>query len=174
MKKMNFINKQRGITLISLVVTIIVIIILASISFSEGTKLIKEAKVESYVTNMITIKAKAKGYAEEVSSKTWGVNDDGTTRANIFSETYKMTKQATLSGELIASLSTDVVQGGYEAYLMTGAALEEIGLNSSDNNYIVVYNQSDFKKLEVLYKDGITYEGNTYYSLATLQEALEN
>ena len=63
---MNKLKNCKGITMIALVVTIVILIILASISIIEGKKLIKEAKIENILTDMITIKAKVKGYAEEL------------------------------------------------------------------------------------------------------------
>ena len=38
--------------------------------------------------------------------------------------------------------------------------------------YAVVYNATDYTKLDVIYKPGITYEETLYYSLASLQKAM--
>ena len=64
---MLYIKKNKGITLVALVIMIIVIMILAGITITQGSDLIKTTKVETYVTNMITIKSKAKVYAEEAN-----------------------------------------------------------------------------------------------------------
>ena len=73
---MNKLKSCKGITMIALVVTIVILIILASISIIEGKKLIKEAKIENILTDMITIKAKVKGYAEEINSEVWDLKEN--------------------------------------------------------------------------------------------------
>ena len=62
-------KKQKGITLIALTITIIVMIIIASITIYAGIDLIQQAKLQDLVTNMLLIQAKAKEYVEEVSFK---------------------------------------------------------------------------------------------------------
>lgn len=172
---MRSLKNEKGVTIIALVVTVIVIFILAGISLTQGTKLIKKAKSESFVTNMITIRAKSKVYAEEVNAKTWGKNDNGVTRSNLFSDNYNMTKVENLSQEQIAALDEEVTKdGSYESYSLTEQALEKMGLEDvkEDTNYIVVYNSGDYTKLDVIYKTGITYNETKYYTLSTLQKAM--
>ena len=48
------VRKNSGITLIALIVMVIVIGIIAGISLTQGTELLKSSNVEGYVTNMIT------------------------------------------------------------------------------------------------------------------------
>lgn len=68
MEKINSFNNN-GITLISLVITIIVLLIIASISIYYGTEAIKKANVENIRTNMLLINSKAKEYCEEANFK---------------------------------------------------------------------------------------------------------
>lgn len=65
MEKMN----NKGISLIILVITVIVISIIASIAIYYGTETIKKANVETIRTNMLLIKAKANEYCEEANFK---------------------------------------------------------------------------------------------------------
>ena len=62
-------KNEKGITLIVLAVTIIIMLIIASIAIYSGTESIKNAKLEALKTNMLLIQAKAKEYVEEVSFK---------------------------------------------------------------------------------------------------------
>lgn len=93
-------KNNKGITMISLIVMIIVISILAGISITEGTALIKQVKVDNYKTNMISIKAKAKVIAEEVNSKTWDISaeEKSTKRQELFKSDYAM-ESVTISNE---------------------------------------------------------------------------
>lgn len=60
---------SKGVTLVALVVTIIVMLIIASIAVNSGTGTIKKAQLEELKTNMLLIEAKAKGLVEEVNFK---------------------------------------------------------------------------------------------------------
>ena len=60
-------NKQNGITLIALTVTIVVMMIIAGITINIGQNLIQEAKIQDLRTNMLLIQAEAKKDLEEVN-----------------------------------------------------------------------------------------------------------
>lgn len=172
---MGKIKRDEAITLVALTITIIVIIILASISITEGTRVIKRAKVESFVTNMITIRANAKVYAEEVNAKTWTLNSNE--KEELFKNEYYMTKGADI--HMVSQSDLDIELSGedtYEAYSVGENALKDMGLENikDDANYIVVYNSNDYTKLDVVYKEGIVYDGTEYYTLSKLKEAIEN
>ena len=64
------IKKENGITLIALGVTIIVLLIIASIGVYSGKETIKKAQLEEMRTNMLLIQAKSKEYVEEANFKT--------------------------------------------------------------------------------------------------------
>ena len=51
---MLYIKENKGITITALVIMIIVIMLLAGITITQGSDLIKNTKVETYLTNMIT------------------------------------------------------------------------------------------------------------------------
>ena len=168
---MKKINENRAITLIALIITVIVILILASISTTEGVGLIKKVKKENIITNMIMIKSKAKVFAEEVNAKVWNSANKSSDRERIFQEQYNMQK---ISNEpnIISQITTDINDSnGCECYQIQIETLHIMGLddlaNTSDNDeYIVVYNSEDFTKLEVLHKND---KGN-YDTLTNLQE----
>lgn len=58
------IREQKGVTLIVLVVTIIVLLILAAITMYGGTDMIDKSRLEGLKTNMLLIQTKAKEYVE--------------------------------------------------------------------------------------------------------------
>lgn len=171
---MLYLKEEKGISLSVLVIMIIVIIILAGISINQGTELLKTTNVETYVTNMITIRAKAKVYAEEVNAETWDVQDKSTKRTELYAEKYNMTKPANES-ELIAKVDDSVNKGnGCECYEITKETLSKMGLDdlakeTNDGDYVVVYDAGDYTNLDILYTPGINYEGNTYYTLSSMQ-----
>ena len=58
---------ERGITLIALIITIIVLIILAGTVIYSGTGMIKSVNLETIKTNLLLIQAKAKTIYEKLS-----------------------------------------------------------------------------------------------------------
>lgn len=83
-------KNQKGITLIVLTITIIVMMILAGIATHYGTDLIRKAKLQDLKTNMLLIQAKAKECVEEVSFQIANIND-GSTIEQIKNSNYKGT-----------------------------------------------------------------------------------
>lgn len=170
-------KEEKGISLSVLVIMVIVIMILAGISINQGTELLKTTNVETYVTNMITIRAKAKVYAEEVNAKTWDEQDKSAKRREIYLANYNMTKP-TNESELIAKVDNTVNQeNGCECYEITAQTLTLMGLEdltkeTKDGDYVVVYDSGDYTNLDIIYTPGIQYKGNTYYTLSSLQKVL--
>lgn len=174
-------KNEKGITLIALVLTIIVMIIIASVSVYEGRKVITEAKVETLETNLLAIEAKAKGYAEEVDAQTWNLEESKkqTERDTKFNE-YGMTPiddDAELVNHIAGLKDHFNIQIGetYYAYKVTSIALGNMGLTDfveEDDEYVVIYDSSDYKKMDVVYTHGISYSGERYYTLSELREVL--
>lgn len=172
------INKKNnsGITLIVLVITIIVILILAGITIDGGTKLIKRSKIESLLTNMITIKANAKVYAEEINAKVWDLSETEkkTKRAELFSETYSMESDTEAVSKVDSTINDS---NGCEAYKITKETLINMGLvdlanETEDGEFVVVYNSKDINKLEIVYPSGVPYEKSTYWTLTALNNKM--
>ena len=57
-------KKNRGITMVALVITIVVLLIIAGISIGAGNNAIKNSKLENLKTNMLLIEVKAKEQIE--------------------------------------------------------------------------------------------------------------
>lgn len=181
---MKVVYGKSGITLIALIITIIVIIILAGISVDAGVGLIKRAKIESLMTNMITIKANAKVYAEEINAEVWDLKeqDEDVTktkaynRSRLFETKYKMTKNTT---DITAKVDSSVINPNKcEAYNITKETLNEMGLsdladNSEDGEFVVVYDSDDFTKLEIAYPNGIKYDQSTFWTLSSIKSKME-
>lgn len=171
------IKGNQGITLTILVIMIIVIIILAGISITKGSDLIKTTKVETNVTNMITMRAKAKVFAEEVNAEVWDETDKSSKREEIYLEKYKMTKPENET-ELISKVSDKVNnEYGCECYGITKDTLEEMGLKDlakevDNEDYVIVYNSNDYRNIDIIYTKGIEYENKIYYTLSSLQGAI--
>ena len=79
--------KNKGITLVALTITIIILLIIAGISINIGGNMIKKANLEAIKTNMLLIQAKAKQYVEEANFK-MGKNPDNEKIQSVRTEIY--------------------------------------------------------------------------------------
>lgn len=60
---------EKGITIVALIITIVIMLILLGVGIETGGEAIKQAKLEDIKTDMITIKTKAKIIAEQYNFK---------------------------------------------------------------------------------------------------------
>ncbi len=171
-------KNNNGVTMISLVITIIVLIILATITIYSATGLIKRANIENLKTNMLLIEAKAKTALEETIFKIKPFGDNPTDEqliqiGKIEEETLigiKVGENENIKTKLI---SIGVPEENIEnCYYFNKEELDRIGLDTkiAEQEYYVV--QYDFDKLaiEVYYTKGYDYKGVTYYSLTQLED----
>lgn len=162
---MKRINEQRGITLIALVITVILLLIIGGISITKGSDLVEKSKAETIETNMLTIKAKAKEYAENVDALNWKVKDEDKASKNIEAfKKYKM-EETTQTGSW--------KKEGYTYYDLSKDALDNMALGSLwDGNLKYIVGVNEQYEVEIIYVPGITYKNDTYYKLSELTNVL--
>lgn len=175
---MNVAKQNSGVSLVTLSILIIIILVLTGIIFTFARKMIAKEKVENFITNMISIRAKVKVYAEEVNAKVWNIADINEKQLKIdeiYSSDeyiYKMIKIDSIDNENV------IAQIGINEptfYEVTEQTLLNMGLmniikKNNDEKYIVVYNIEDFSKIDIIYLPGIVYKNNIYYTLSSLEE----
>ncbi len=169
-------NQQKGITLITLSITIIILIILASIVFYTGKESIKKADLEGLKTNMLLIETKAKEYVENANFKL-GINPNVDTmyekaKENLIGE--EKGTVVTVDDEIVKTLleigieQEDIEKG--KVYKLTTENLQNMGIqhvnsNDEDGWYIILYNLEN-ATAEIYNTKG--YEGK--YSLTDIKE----
>lgn len=173
-------KKNRGITMLSLVVTIVILLIIAGISIGTGNNIIKQTEIENIKTNMLLIKVKGLEYAENANFKL-GTNIDTIKEGDEKSSRIQKAK-AELKGEEIVDIDQlsnkiGITQENLEAenatyiyyYKLTTENLSDMGISnvkSDDKNglYIIRYDIKNVQ-VEIYNLKGIENEGETYYSL---------
>lgn len=160
------VKNNKGITLIALTITIIILLILASITIYSGKESIKKAQLESLKTNMLLIKAKAKEYVEQASFK------NGVNKSEI-SEEAKNELKGEEANASDYSKQNIIINGGEILYKLTSDNLKEMGLKDiklgSNEEYLVKYNIKDVT-VEVYNTSGYENNGTTVYSLSELEK----
>lgn len=149
-------NNQKGITLLVLTITIIVLIILAGITIYTGTESIQRANLEGLKTNMLLIETKAREFVENASFDL-GIDPQNAT------DEMKTNAQSELNGEDKGTLVTaddaiisqllniGISQADIDnenVYKLTTENLEKMGIHEVESNdeegwYVIVYNVDD-------------------------------
>lgn len=128
-------KENRGVTLLALVITIVVMIIIAGIAVYTGTDTIKKAQLEELKTNMLLIEAKAKGLVEEVNFKIGLTKpeDEGyqakkdSAEQEVYVDGAKLEKATNISApsSIPVSQCYEVTQDAMNAWGLDGLELEE-------------------------------------------------
>lgn len=146
-------KSNKGITLTTLVVTIVIMVVLATVTVNIGTKEIERAKLEDLKTTMLLIKGRAQIVADK---EEFGEDYDSTGM-------FKLTEA---TGYNISNLQ-DIFDNTDNLYIWEQTAMDNnsIDVEITKEDFFVV----DYVTGEVYYSLGFTYEDNTYYSLTELQ-----
>lgn len=177
-------KNNKGITMIALVITIVVLLILAGISIGTGNNIIKQSNLENIKTNMLLVKVKAKEYVENANFNL-GTAFDKVTDENEKNARIEKAK-AELKGKEITDISifntnTNISQEQLTTdnsnyiyyYKLDSQNLTDMGISnvkSDEKNgwYIIKY---DIKNIEIEVYNTKGFENNEtiYYSLTELQ-----
>ena len=186
---MRILKEQKGITILALMITVVVLFIIVGISIMGGTELINTSKAETVETNMLTIKAKAKEYMENVDSKNWASkdNDENEDYEGLSTKEGKNRKELVDKYKLIL-IEDKILYNNYDKWYEEGYTYYEVGRNAlkimslpeslNENNeiYIIRYPLEDGNtsglKMDIIYTKGIKYENVIYYELSELEKAL--
>lgn len=148
---------NKGITIVALIITIIVMLILATVTVEIGTGEIKRAKIEDLKTTMLLIKGRAQIVADKES----------------FGESYDntgMVKLAEATSYDVSNLQEEFskLEDTTSLYIWEQIAMNNnsIDVEITNTDFFVI----DYLTGEVYYSLGYTYEGITYYSLSEMQK----
>lgn len=163
-------KETKGITMIALTITIVVMIILAGITVQYGMGLLQNVKLQDLRTNMLLIQAKAKEYVEEVNFQLVNVTDEAE-KTRIKNENLKgisLADSSIDSNVLNAANATGKIEGKKsDYYYLNSEILKEMGLedmNSEEYGYFIVKYDIENISVDVINTKG--YQGN--YTLEQL------
>lgn len=156
MKQQKKYTLNNGITIIALILTIIVMLILATVTIEFGMGEIDRAKIEDLKTTMLLIKGRAQIVADKES---FGESYDNTGMVKLADATeYDLSLLQSTLAEL---------EDTSNLYIWEQTAMDNnnIEVTITNTDFFVI----DYSTGEVYYSLGYTYEDNTYYSLTQLQ-----
>lgn len=158
MKKLN----NKGITLMALVITIILLIILASIGTYSGIQVVKSAQFTAFSTELKIMQTQVnKLYDEKRNGNDEYIDSLGET----ISSKTDVQQQANTVFTASASGITD--QNGYK-YFDT-KTIKRLNIEGVEGEFFV-----NIAKRSVVSYEGFEYEGKTYYTLDQLPDGMYN
>lgn len=157
------IKNNKGITMISLVIVVLLMIILASITAYESNELISIARVQSVTTDLLLIQAKVRIINEKVVFE-----NDEIEKQNLLKGTMLIKGDSVLEEMLEKGIIKDTEYQDNTYYLLSKEDLIDMGLDGidvSDDEKLVV----DYEHEEVIYVKGVkNTEGNNLYKLSEM------
>ena len=147
---------NRGITLTSLVITIIIILILAGTATYSGIYTLQSAKKTSFVTELKAVQAKVNLYSQKEESQ----------YNNLGQEINENNVSQIQQQKIMQSTSKQNLDGFKYFY---GTDYEDIELSGIKQETLI-----NFKTKEVISVKGINLDGKLYYTLHELGEGPEN
>lgn len=175
-------KNNKGITMLALILTIILLLIISSISIGTGNNIIKKSKLENLKTNMLLINVKAKEYVENANFKL-GSNIESATdkEARVTNAKNELKGEEIKEGdtfyEAIRRTTEEIAQDNENYtyyYKLSTSNLEDMGVSkiSSDEEkgwYIIKYDAKNIET-EVYNTKGFENEDNKYYTLTEIQD----
>lgn len=175
---------NKGITMVALVITIIVLLIIAGISIGQGNNAIKNSKLENLKTNMLLIEVKAKEQIENAKFKL-GTNiekvtqEEKTNRVNAAKGELK--GEEIVDGNIFNNnikITTEKIQEDNKNhiyyYKLSTQNLINIGLNNvksdEENGYYIIKYDLKNSTIEIYNTVGFDDDGNIVYSLTDIKQ----
>ena len=138
------IRDNKGITMVTLVITIIILAILAYTSVRIGISLTQEGKYQSVQTNLLLIKTECEKIANDKA----------------------IGEEVELYGKEVTD-NTNEYNGWYR---LSQAELNDMGIKGAkaEDGYFVNYNIENTKDVDVAYGKGVMNDDHIYYYLSDI------
>ena len=149
-------SSNKGITLMMLIITIIVLAILTTVTVSVGSGTLKDMQVQAYVAKMNMVQSRVNVISQKVQEGDTSYDNIGT-EISALSETNK---------NKVANILNGVSSDGFKFYNQTD--LKELGVEKIDEDVIINLNTRRIYSMV-----GIKYEGTTYYNQYDLPNGVQ-
>ncbi len=160
-------NREKGITLMALVITIVIIIIIAGVSISAGIDSIESANFMKFQSELTMVQTKINEitaqYQKENKSIGWTLTNEERGILNKEEVNTILTKKAEDKG-----ISVEELKNGFSLCSKEYIA-EELGLENLTRNYLV-----NLKNAIVVALEKCKFEGTDYYMLEQIESSIYN
>ncbi len=160
-------NNNKGVTLITLVLTILLLSVLAGVSINTGFSVVKDIRMGRIISNMVLVKAKVEVIDEQYEfsgNEADLVGKKEQAGIDFIQETEK---------EMIEKNAESYDFNTWNWYCWDSDTLKSQGLDSNmlsnDECFYVNYEHG-----EIVYSKGTSHNNEKYYSLSGLNEIYKN
>lgn len=175
----NLPKQEKGLTLISVAITVIVVLVLLAISMRYAKEIVTQTQLEELKTDMLFMQASAmkilesakfEGETQKLIGTSLKLSAEST---EIEEENKKMEirRNSTLAAEEIIKNTNKYATVDElldNSYYLTPKDIEDLGLkNEVGKSYFLLYNLTDIS-VEVACIEGFKYANTIYYSLGAI------
>ncbi|MGN1299685.1 MAG: hypothetical protein ACI4UE_06875 [Candidatus Scatovivens sp.] len=155
-------KNERGVTLVALVITIIVMVIIIGITVSTGGDLLQKSKMTDYIGYMELVKARADDVLEEDMFNE-RLNPDGTSSLDV-------NVNNTITNKGYNDNNRFIIKVWYADKISN----EGIDKSILGNNqcFVIVFDKTKGETVDVLYSAGCKIEARRYYALSDMKIAI--
>ncbi len=172
MKKIN----NRGITLAALVITVIILLILASVATYSGLNVVKFSKLTTFTTEMKIMQTKVNeiyqkykdGNSIEIDGTTYYGKNKNSGEPTILDIGQTLDSVSTQANKVFTESASGITdKSGYKYW--NNELVKKLGIDGVDGDFFV-----NIEKRSIVSYDGVTYEGKDYYTLEQVPNNLYN
>ena len=156
-------SNDKGITLVALVITIVLLLIISSFAIIAGKSTIESAKMNVFSIEIQTLQSKVNELAQELGQKQKEKDNEGVAQIKSIGNALQGTEEETTAFTKAGINDTS----GYKYF--SKEVLTELGLVNFKNEYLV-----NVEKRNVIGLNGVEYEGKTYYTADQLSDNVYN
>ena len=150
-------DERKGITLVSLAITIAVMLILASVATYSGVNILRQAKLNKFTAEMKLMQTEVNDLYNRYKN--------GEDVLNLGKD---LTGQEEQVNKVFTNEASEITETtGYRYF--DKETLDNLGIDGVDGEFFV-----NIEKRSVVSYEGLKYEGVTYYTLAQLPDGLYN
>ena len=158
------IGNSKGVTLIALVITIIVLLILASVATYSGMDIIQSSKLTAFTTEMKIMQTQVNDLYDKWKSGEINKDEIGKDL------TYNTTVQNQANNVLIDELGLENNFSDLTGYrYFDQETIQGLGIDGVEQEFFV-----NIENREVISYEGLLYDGDMYYTLNQLPQGLYN
>lgn len=159
------INSAKGITLIALVVTIIVILILASVGTYNGIEAVKTAQLNKFMSEMKIMQVQVNNIYDKYKN---GEEVLGCTGEEIIANIGKLPATSPKADNVFQESTSGIVDRSGYRYFDT-ETIKQLGIEGVEGEFFV-----NIEKRSIISVDGFEYNGKTYYTMDQIPSSLYN
>ena len=157
-------HNSKGVTLIALVITIILLLILASIATYSGIDIINSSKLTAFTTEMKIMQTQVNNLYDQWKN---GDIDKDTIGKDLTSSTEVQEQANLVLVQELGFASSISELTGYRYFDQD--TIQDLGIEGVEQEFFI-----NIEQREVVSYDGLRYEGNMYYTLNQLPRGLYN